>query len=483
MQEPDARGALGELVEILVALDGLRDDPMRAVIIDELGPQISSRIPRHPAVRQEVLAIVQTCLRVPGGLVTLADVLTAFHGDDRKVQRFRQLVEALSLPLELREDERRELMTVLGSVPGRPWLAAYLEAAGRVVERLPDDLSEALAVLEDLPAPRGEAPRVLRFTQALVAGRRMPEQLRDEVHRWNTRLTRRLGLPEPPPLPHREPGAPPDEDALLVLSLQPYLPRGESCLLSAWLGYGQDGWLPLVQEDEPRPMSQVPPMISEFMAVVRDYTGGRPPRRVEFLLPRSLLDLPVDQWVMDVRPSAAGPAKSALGAHCAVVVRDLERATDPFSRGLWTRRWDAFREGGTLPEDEVLWLDPARRSVGYGPARAPDSVCAVVIEPPAPDNWSRTATADALATALDTGVPVVLWDRRTGPADRAPRGGFRRVARELMHGGTSQQLPERVRSLRAEALRSAEVEWGRHIALLWDDPTCTVGAGGALRWP
>ncbi|MFF8387298.1 hypothetical protein ACF053_27155 [Streptomyces kanasensis] len=109
IQEPVARGALGELGAIRGGtLDGFRDTPMRTVIIDGLGPRISSQIPRHPSVRQQVQAIVQMCLRVPGGLATLADVLTAFHGDDRTVERFRQLVEALSLPPELRVDERRD---------------------------------------------------------------------------------------------------------------------------------------------------------------------------------------------------------------------------------------------------------------------------------------------------------------------------------------------------------------------------------------
>ncbi|MFC4607768.1 hypothetical protein ACFO9E_08060 [Streptomyces maoxianensis] len=483
MQELDARGALSELTEILIALDGFRDDPTRAVIIDELEPQISARIPRHSSVRREVLAIVQECLRVPGGLAALIDVLTAFHGDDRKVERIRRLAEVLTVPLTLREGERRELVAILGSEPGRPWLAAYLGTASPVVERLPADPEEAVAVLEDLPAPQGMTPRVLRFTQALMASRRAPEQMREAVDRWNTRLTRRLGLPHPPPPPEREPGRHADEDPLLVLSLQPYLPLGDSCLLSAWLGYGEDGWLTLLQEDEPRLLSQVPHMIDDFMAVVRDYTGGRPPRRVEFLLPRFLLDLPVDQWVTNGRDPVGGSLESALGVRCPVVVRDLERATDPLAYHEWARRWDAFTGGGALPEDEVLWLGPGRRTGWHGPRAVPDSVCAVVVEPPDPEDRSRTATADALATALDAGVPVVLWERRTGPADRTPRGTFRWTARELMHGGRSEQLPERVRSLRADALRSAELEWGRHVALLWDDPTRTVGAGGALRWP
>ncbi|MFF3412918.1 hypothetical protein ACFYW8_43725 [Streptomyces sp. NPDC002742] len=465
---------MAEFVDVLLGLPEFLDHPTRTVIVGELGPQISAQIPRHVSVRPDTFAIVRTCLSIPGGLATLVDVLTLFCGDAHTLTRLRQLVEALSLPQELQEGERRDLVAILGSAPGRPWLAAYLGAASPVVERLPDDPGEAVAVLEDLPTPRGGEPRVLRFTKALVAGRHVPERLRYEVRGWSTRFAHRLRLP----LPDHEPVRPTDEDALLVLSLQPYLPRGDSCLLSAWLGYGKDGWLPLVQEDEPRPLSQVPPMMNEFMAVVRDYTGGRPPKRVEFLLPRFLLGLPVDEWVTDEHPSAGGSPELALGVNCSVVVRDLERANDPPSHREWTRRWDAYTAGGALPEHEVLWLGPDHRPVPYGPPAVPKSVCAVVLE-----HSSLTVTADALATALDAGVPVVLWDRRTGPTDHPPRGNFRWTMRELMHGGRSEQLPERVRSLRAETLRSAGMGWGRHIALLWDDPTSIVGGGGALRWP
>ncbi|MEW2519087.1 effector-associated domain 2-containing protein [Actinacidiphila alni] len=465
---------MAEVVDVLLDLPEFRDPPTRSVIVGELDPQISARIPRHVSIRLDVIAIVRTCLYTPGGLAALVDVLTLFCGDTHTLARLRELVENLSLPQGLQEDERRSLVAFLSSVPGRPWLSAYLGAAGPVVQRLPDNPGEALAVLEDLRAPRGGEPRVLRFTRALVESCHVPERLRDEVRGWSARLAHRLRLP----LPDYGPVRPADEDALLVLSLQPYLPRGESCLVSAWLGYGRDGWLPLVQEDEPRPLSQVPPMLSGFMAVVRDYTGGRPPKRVEFLLPRSLLGLPVDQWVTDGRSSAASPPELALGVNCSVVVRDLERATDPSSRSEWSRRWSAYNANGALPEHEVLWLGPDRRPVQSGPPAVPSAVCAMVLEHP-----SNTVTADALATALDAGVPVVLWDRRTGPADHPPRGRFHWTMHDLMYGGRSEHLPERVRSLRAEALRSAEMDWGRHIALLWDDPTRTIGGGGALRWP
>ncbi|WP_274390261.1 effector-associated domain 2-containing protein [Streptomyces adustus] len=482
MPEPAARGALGELTEILTTLTSFSDDPTRGVIIDELGPRIAAQIPRYPVARMEALAIVQACLRIPGGLTSLADVLEVFEGGTPAVERFRRLVHALSLPPELQDTERRQLVSILDSVEGRPWLAAYLGAASPVVERLPDGPGEALAVLEDLPAPRGEESRVLRFTRRLVVGDRLPEQARAAVHRWHTMLAGRLGLPLPPP-PDHEPRGPATEDALLVLSLEPYLPGDNSCLLSAWLGYDQDAWLPLVREDRPRPLSEIPSMLDEFMHVVRDFTGGHPPQRVEFMLPRLLLSLPVDQWVTNGQPSVARRPGATLGTDCAVVVRDLERATDPSAREQWSRRWRAFDRADVLSEREVLWLNPGRSPYAYDSPAVPYSACAAVVEPPEGEDRSRLGTADALGAVLDAGVPVAVWSRQTGPAHRTPRGAFQRFARELFHRGRSDQLPERMRSLRSEASETTELDWARHIALLWDDPTRTVGAGTALRWP
>ena len=83
---------------------------------------------------------------------------------------------------------------------------------------------------------------------------------------------------------------------------------------------------------------------------------------------------------------------------------------------------------------------------------------------------------DELRSALNAGVPVILWDRRTplGPE-----------AASLLAGtvqGSPTELPHRIRALRAEVARLPAAErhrhHGRHLALLWDDPDRNPYDGG-----
>jgi hypothetical protein len=76
---------------------------------------------------------------------------------------------------------------------------------------------------------------------------------------------------------------------------------------------------------------------------------------------------------------------------------------------------------------------------------------------------------DELGEALRTGVPVVLWDRREG-GDPA----FRAALRSLLEGNDPRELPDIVKTLRtaAEGGDSEDhMSVGRHVALLWDDPS------------
>jgi hypothetical protein len=88
----------------------------------------------------------------------------------------------------------------------------------------------------------------------------------------------------------------------------------------------------------------------------------------------------------------------------------------------------------------------------------------VLDRPPRPSPPDRTR--DILNTLLSAGIPIALWTRR--PAEAPANCGLK----GLVHGESLSGLPDWVWNLRRQAVSSADVcHAGRHVTLLWDDPT------------
>ncbi|WP_158857875.1 effector-associated domain 2-containing protein [Streptomyces sp. NRRL B-1347] len=189
---------------------------------------------------------------------------------------------------------------------------------------------------------------------------------------------------------------------------------------------------------------------------------------LEFVLPRELLGLPVEQWAKRGFHGADG----SLGEDHPVLLRSLERMERTDTHGRWARRWDALLTGCAGP---VHWFpDDGRSRLLSDPRR----VMVVLSDPPG-GTGGRGSGVDELAESLRAGVPIVVWDRRGG-IDPVFRGELADLAaRTGIH-----QLPDAVRSLRIEAKAGDAAEGdstlGRHAALLWDDPYRLPGGGGAM---
>ncbi|MGW1956286.1 VMAP-C domain-containing protein [Streptomyces sp. NPDC001920] len=213
-------------------------------------------------------------------------------------------------------------------------------------------------------------------------------------------------------------------------------------------------------------------------------------RRVEFLLPDSLLGHPVELW-----PS--GSSGRPLSRRCQVVVRSLRRYKDDFLHEEWRRRWaaldrdcppgDALERIGWMSPDatgtqacgdgdcpDVTWDCPDSK---YQPLRLTDPsdvedwlrlhtdlACLGLGSPYDPeDPLIRDAVLDAL---LEDGIPVMVWRRDAG--DPAA------LLDELRDGRPPTQLaelPDSVLEVRKRK-RHDPASVGKQITLLWDDPTC-----------
>ncbi|MFF8944231.1 hypothetical protein ACF1A5_18570 [Streptomyces sp. NPDC014864] len=214
-----------------------------------------------------------------------------------------------------------------------------------------------------------------------------------------------------------------------------------------------------------------------------------PDKRVEFLLPDSLLGYPAEAW-----PS--GSAGRPLSRSCQVVVRSLRRYKDDSLHQEWGRRWrmldadrppgDALKRigwmstdgGGAAAQDAKVppegfdWPDSA-----YAPLRLTDladvqrwleghtDLACLGLGSPYDyhDPLIREAVLDAL---LEDGIPVMVWRRDAGdPAHLVD------ALRADGPPALLAELPDSVLKARKRE-RNNPLSVGKQITLLWDDPTC-----------
>lgn len=183
---------------------------------------------------------------------------------------------------------------------------------------------------------------------------------------------------------------------------------------------------------------------------------------IEFALPVSLFNEPFETWYLE---KDTGIRMRSYP----VVVRDVQRM-NPASvrRDLTAKRWRRLRRRGvTRPQrvdcrvrysDEQFhdWLD------------AEDECCVLA--------YAATPTKGRLNAALNAGIPVMLWPRRSCAADThddcagAWTLGALVAAIEDDH---PDRVPTTVMNLRkrARAPQADEHHPGRELVLLWDDPT------------
>lgn len=192
---------------------------------------------------------------------------------------------------------------------------------------------------------------------------------------------------------------------------------------------------------------------------------------IELLLPTDLLHLAVEWWCTELE----APAPTPLCLDYPVVVRSLDRMRAAHRHRVWANRW------------RTLWQPPPGHRVfwGRGHAHGDDlgawnaqlrrdrELTTVVLGSPP----HEPAGGDELRSALNAGIPVILWDRRS-PLTAEAAALLGRIFE-----GEPTELAPRIRALRMEAAELGPDERrrhpGYHLALLWDDPDRNVYHAGS----
>lgn len=457
-------------------------------------------LPMLSAMMEDGLELIPVYLRPSG-----ADVVNLDSGK-RRGKVITQLIGAnrFEEPLSAHSGNQLEevLRHVVKSIYGRAVQAALEPALHPLEQRLlqrafaqavpvsdarPQQVGEMLRQLAVLPvSSEGRLP-IVTFLHSLTAAIEHVDK-RQHIYDWlgrrplfapGTLISAQGGSAlslaaaqlsrEPPP-----PGSP--RPSLLIRIERHGAWDDEPALSPEQAKYRCRAWIlrpkpdrsePLVGDAEGQTLAQLRegPMLELFLKQASRHTEDGiedEPLVVEFMVPSELLTEAFDQW-----PFAGFP----LGINYSVAVRWLEGAQYPHrirrQKKCWKRLCDIWNERcAVVPLAAIAetaaaaaWLGTdcgagvrIITSLEKGPV-----VCAVL------ESTRPAMPKEVLTSVLNAGVPVALWARNSSSAERL---------KGLVDGACLGGLPGRVLSERQEGSSSEEESHpGRHLTLLWDDPT------------
>jgi hypothetical protein len=464
------------LVEILSGLEltsALADRRLLLTLVSDACPGFPD-LAENPVGRLHIIEIVRACVRQPAALWALSRALETMAPRDVLVARARRLIELATVVDLTSAESRRVVHGLLAGVDtggkagdvrrwwylaAGPWapvpatpvatlVAAFDQLAS--VNARPGGLPPALAFVEYVAAEAGPAGRRLReWAESEAARIGVVDQL------WAVREEASAG-PEP------DHGPP-----CLVVQLSP---DGISpdYVLSHWIQHRAGPWEPERGQDQLVPLARVGSTVDLLVDRAEVlWKSQRGPVFVEFVLPIDLLNRALEWEPRHLQI----PRPIPLCLQYPVVLRSLERMRAQAWHRVWHNRWAAMAEAGQVrlhhgATDRDVGLD------GWTSALLSDEGVASVALRTAPDAGMGR---DELSLALTFGIPVMFWDRRGEPADDLG------AAITTLVEGDPASLPQRVMRLRHEAMANSDLNShiGRHLAVLWDDPTRLVDTGGS----
>ncbi|MET8505050.1 hypothetical protein ABZV60_10405 [Streptomyces sp. NPDC004787] len=442
------------------------------------------------------------CAEHPGGLAVYLEEFSRGHRKTTTWQAVQQLHRQL-FPSDLLEPHHRralhELLECSEQAPRLRALALRVLHESGAGPTAPEDwgpdrghdgrhseVAALLVVFEDLPYGWEDEPHPLLVFVETVAVRE-DGPLRARLHAWSGRVAAQLGCRSPQRLAQlraevaARAGRPAAPYRLLV-EITARTPVPDVYTVRSWVvPPGPDGARPY---GEPVQLSSRAAMEEEvagrYLSCVHALGELSAGMLVEFLLPRPLLWLPVDQIMARPPDSVARP----IGADHTVLVRSRDRWAKPHWRPRLHARADLLT---TAPD--TAFESAAVRVVPYGERLRPvellrqlrhdhEQLGWLFLEPPP---YTGGLEGDAVNVLLEMGIPVIVAVREVGEHPEAERKTRKVLAGRLM------ELPERVRMLRGEVGPDAEafsvLDLHRHISLVWDGRDGLEGADAALGHP
>ncbi|MFE5021959.1 hypothetical protein ACFRAO_01165 [Streptomyces sp. NPDC056656] len=346
-----------------------------------------------------------------------------------------------------------------------------------------DPVDALLSAFEDAAHMEDEPHPLLAFVEA-VAVREEGAAAR-QLTVWNRRVARRLGCTDGQLQRVRAAEAAyagrPFEPGRLLMEIVSHPAAPDEFHIRGWLLAPGEGPRALLGDRKVTSLRRLEEMVATLHQLTLDELGELSAGlRVEFMLPRPLLWLAVDQIM--VRPS--GSVARPLGADHTVLVRSRDRIRNRHWWPALRRRlnWLELHPEGRFHDSAVQYvphggkLSPAALVAQLRHAETP--VCFVLFEPP---QYTGDMADDPVTALLEAGIPAIVAVRGNGDHENA------RLELWKVLDGRLDALPERVRVLRGGvgpaggALSTLDLH--RHVTLVWDSRDGLEGAEAVLGHP
>lgn len=376
----------------------------------------------------------------------------------------------------LTDQEYDRLLPLLDEVNGLDARELWRIVTGGILPlpNTPQDLGALAVRLAAYNARPDRLPPVLAFVEEIALRAGVP--LAARLRRWADQVADRLALDEVVAVYRGRDGGGPDRPVrrippCLLIQIETDEIDPDLYEIRYWIQRWAERWQP--EPSEPRTASarQLEQFVQEAIEHAETVWRDGGPVEIELILPTDLLSTAVEWWHTELN----SPDPTPLCLDYPIVVRSLDRMRAMNRRRVWANRWRAL---WTAPAGHRLHL--GRRHAGETDLhlwntqlRADQEITTAILRmSPQQEEWHHE-----MRSALNAGVPVLVWDRRSLPADEET---------ELLAATADvpSNLPRWVRARRVEAARLPPPERqrhpGRHLALLWDDPDRNVYEGGPL---
>lgn len=467
---PTGIGTIEAVVDVLAAA-GLDTDPARRrLLIEMISGQLEEPlvIPDQAVGRDHLIEIVTACAGDLVAMMALSEAVAVMVPGSVADQRIRRLATGPTVLDLLTERDLDLLRSALAGVTVRRLQFLVRRAAGAAAtppwRGLDTDTWPALLYLMDINAGADGVPPLMLFAE--LAAAQLGGALGQELTSWNDRLARRLNLSRNLQAIRdgRRLSRTGDSPLHLVIAIRHDGIDPDQFLMSSWRQDDPDEWPPPCSGTRQVERGQLERAVDEVVTAAEvawaDQDGLA---ALEFLLPRTLLNLPVHLWHKERDSTDPRP----LCLDYPVVVRSLERMRSAQWHRVWRRRW------------QTLMADPGAARVFFaepGGTRQPHQLEAqlrdqrwAVMVLSAPPSGEPTPASDELTVALRSGLPTLIWGHSGGAGDQ-----LRAAVTWLAGGSGLAELPIRVQVARQSVFSGDPLEIdpniARHLVVLWDDP-------------